>query len=101
MLEPSASQLDAIARRLAQLLEIDEAGWFEAANELDRSALEDGFDLLAEYGSAKAWANSVVARLRSYIDLKPFSEGISSLNEFEAAHDLFWTIFPDWKRTGL
>jgi hypothetical protein len=101
MVTPSKKQCDAIAERLAYLLDIDESGWNATASWLDSRALEDGLDLFAQYESPKAWAFSVVDRLRDYIDVERFSEGISSLEAFETAGDLFWTIFPDWRRSGL
>lgn len=95
------NELDLIANRLAYLLEIDEAGWKNAAKSLDSLALDDGIDLFAEYESPKAWAISVVDRLRSQIDMDRFSDGVRSLDSYETAQDLFWKIFPDWRRTGL
>ncbi len=91
-----------MTRRLAHLLDIDESGWNAAASWLDSRALEDGFDLLAQYESPKAWAVSVVDRSRYYIDMERFSDGIFALKDFETAEDLFWKIFPDLgPRSGL
>jgi hypothetical protein len=101
MKAPSSKERDAITERLAYLLEADESGWYEAASWLAGRASENGIDLYARYESSKAWATSVVERLRSSIDMEQFADGISSLDDFDTAEELSWKIFPDWKRSGL
>ncbi len=101
MREPSEAECYAIAKKLAGLLEIDEAGWEDAASWINRRASEEGLDLYAEWENPQAFASSVVATLRHYIDMERFSGGISSVNAYEIAEELFWAIFPDWHRSGL
>jgi hypothetical protein len=48
-----------------------------------------------------AWAASAIDALRHHIDLKKFPKGAASLESFDTAEELFWGIFPDWRRTGL
>jgi hypothetical protein len=64
-------------------------------------ALEDGIDLWADWENPTAWATSAIDTLGHYIDLKKFPKGIASLESFDTAEELFWAMFPDWRRTGL
>jgi hypothetical protein len=90
-----------LLKKLAELLEIDEADWEGAASWIDRRASEEGLDLCARLENPRAFAADVVDALRSYIDMERFSNGISSVNNYEVAEELFWAIFPDWDRSGL
>ena len=89
------TELDAIASRLAELLEIDETGWQGVARWLDSLAL-DGWirPFLHNMRVANAWATNVVDQLRSRIDMERFPNGVHSLQNYETAEELFWTIFP-------
>lgn len=101
MPQASLELIDAICERLAQLLECDEAGWPESARWLDHLSSDDGIDLCTDYASPRKWAESAVQALDGYIDPKRFPEGRASLESYETAEDLFWMIFPNWRRTGL
>jgi hypothetical protein len=101
MIKPSEAECDAIAKKLAELLEIDEAGWEGAASWIAQRASEEGIDLYAQWKTPRAFANSVVGALRSYINMQRFPDRLSSVNNYEIAEELFWAIFPDWKRSGL
>jgi len=101
MIHATEEECEAIAKKLAELLEIDEAGWERAARWIDRLALEDGLDLCAEWESPQEFATSVVTTLRWYIDMERFSDGLASVHDYDVAEELFWTIFPDWRRSGL
>ena len=52
-------------------------------------------DLFAQYESPKAWAISVVERLRPHINSETFYRGIASVEDFEVAEELFWAISPN------
>jgi len=49
----------------------------------------------------KAWATSAVDALRHHIRPGQLPRDGSSLENFDTAEELFWHIFPDWRRTGL
>ena len=90
--------IDKIAKKLAELIELDEAGWPGAAEWIDHLAMEEGIDLFAEWDDPKKWAWSVVARLRQIGNIRErFPEGPASLDSYENAEELFWAIHPTWR----
>ncbi len=101
MIRPTEEQCEAIARELAELLETDEAGWEGAARWIDHLAIDDGLDLRAEWKNPQAFATSVLTMLRRHIDMERFHDGLSSIEDYDVAEELFWAVFPDWRRSGL
>lgn len=85
----------AVADKMAQLLKDDEAGWYEAASWIDKRALEEGVDLYADFGSSESFSRSLVEGMRFHADLKQrFPNGVSDLDQFEVAEELFWHLMP-------
>ena len=98
-LGPSATRNEnlksALTEKLARLLEEDEAGWRQAAEWIDRRALDKGFDLATDYTNAKAFARSIVEGMRIHIDYqKRFPQGLKEIERHEVAEELFWQIMP-------
>ena len=94
----------AIVRKLAALLSNDEAGWPEAAEWIDNRSLDEGIDLYAKWESPGAWAASAVDTLKHLINpntIRRFTEDPTCIETYETAAELFWAIFPDWKRSGI
>jgi hypothetical protein len=87
--------LQAIAKRLAQLLGDTEVSWLSTANWLDRMAWARGLDVGTRFDSATEWATNAVTALRPFIDSTRFPNGESSVANHEFADDLFRKLLPD------
>lgn len=100
---------EAVVKRLAYLLEIDEAGWEAAAQWLESQSLDDGIDLWADRSNPIAWARTALTTVAKHADEAKFLvtasrvlETAHCLDEMDlTAEELFWRVFPDWRRSGL
>jgi len=85
----------AVGDKMTQLLKDDETGWFDAASWIDKRALAEGIDLYADFGTAESFSRSLVDGMRFHTDFEQrFPNGVSDLDRFEVAEELFWHLMP-------